>query len=292
MKEVRKMKIFKLLTCLLVGVMFILSSGEVFAQAKGPIKIGSLSALTGVEAARWARTSVMSSSWSSKVNATGGINGQKVELCIEDDQLQPTVAVNAAKLVYKDDVLLIIGTVNSPTTLAAVEVTMEAKVPQLCIAVAAKITQMNNPWIARIIPVDTILGGHVANFAVTEKKLEDLAILHDSTDYGKGGMVSVVDAMSKLKLKPVVTETFNNEDKDFSSQLTKIKNSGAKGSSSGAFTFRSESLPKQKLGLTMPILGSSGILQGNFLELAKDNAEVPSFLTSPWIIQTLGFRPL
>ncbi len=211
-----------------------------------------------------------------KLNAAGGINGQKVQLYIEDDQLQPTVAVNAAqKLVHSDNVLLIIGTVNSPTTLAALEVTMEAKVPQLPIAVAPKITQMGNPWVARIIPPDAILAEHLVNFAVREKKAKKLAILHDSTDYGKGGMNSAVEAMKKINLKPVVVETFNVEDKDFSSQLNKIKNSGAEGLILWGCHVQGAQIMTQakKLGVTMPIFASSCVLQGNFLDLAKDNAE-------------------
>jgi branched-chain amino acid transport system substrate-binding protein len=276
------MKTLKLFSCLLIGAMYLFFSGEVSAQAKGPIKIGSLSALTGVGSQMGQNMRDILVMVFDKVNASGGINGQKVELSIEDDQLQPTVAVNAAKkLVYSDNVFLIIGTVNSPTTLAAAEVTMEAKVPQLCIAVAPKITQMNNPWVARIIPADAILGAHVADFAANEKKLKKLAILNDSTDYGKGGMASVVDALKKLNLSPITVETFNNEDKDFSSQLNKIKNSGANGLIIWGLHVQGAQIITQaeKLGLRMPILGSSGILQGNFLDLAKDSAEGAYFVS-------------
>jgi branched-chain amino acid transport system substrate-binding protein len=211
-----------------------------------------------------------------KIKASGGINGQKVELFIEDDQMQPTVAVNAAKkLVYKDEVLAVFGTPNSPTALAALEVTMEGKVPQLVFGVAPKITQMNNPWVLRVTPVDSILAGHLVSFAVKEKKIQKLAILHDSTDYGKGGMTSAVEALKKESLNPVLVETYNNDDVDFSSQLNKIKNSGANGIIIWGLHVQGAHIMNQskKLGVNLPIFGSSGILQGNFLELAKDSAE-------------------
>ncbi len=152
---------------------------------------------------------------------------------------------------------------------------MEGKVPQLVFGVAPKITQMNNPWVLRVTPVDSILAGHLINFAVNEKKFQKLAILHDSTDYGKGGMTSAVEALSKLGLKPVIIETFNNDDVDFSSQLNKIKNSGANGMVIWGLHVQGAHIMNQakKLGVNLPIFGSSGILQGNFLELAKDSAE-------------------
>ena len=132
------------LKALLVVFFMIGFCGEAVSQSKGPVKLGSLSALTGVgsqmgQSQRDALNMVFD-----KIKASGGINGQKVELFIEDDQMQPTVAVNAAKkLVYKDEVLAVFGTPNSPTALAALEVTMEGKVPQLVFGVAPKITQID-----------------------------------------------------------------------------------------------------------------------------------------------------
>jgi len=152
---------------------------------------------------------------------------------------------------------------------------MEGKVPRIVFGVAPKITQMNNPWVLRITPVDSILGGHLVNFAVNEKKLQKLAILHDSTDYGKGGMASAVEAMKKNGLNPVLVESFNNDDVDFSSQLNKIKNSGVNGMIIWGLHVQGAQILNQakKLGLKLPIFGSSGMLQGNFLDLAKDSAE-------------------
>ena len=270
------MNSIKLLKAVLIVSALLGFCGEALSQSKGPIKLGSLSALTGVgsqmgQSQRDALVMVFD-----KIKASGGINGQKVDLFIEDDQLQPTVAVNAAKkLVYKDEVLVVFGTPNSPTALASLEVTMEGKVPQLVFGVAPKITQMNNPWVLRVTPVDSILAGHLINFAVKEKKNQKLAILHDSTDYGKGGMTSAVEALEKNGLKPVLVETYNNDDVDFSSQLNKIKNSGANGMIIWGLHVQGAQIMNQakKLGVNLPIFGSSGILQGNFLELAKDSAE-------------------
>jgi branched-chain amino acid transport system substrate-binding protein len=270
------MNSIKLLKAVLIVVALVGFCTEASSQSKGPIKLGSLSALTGVgsqmgQSQRDALAMVFE-----KINASGGINGKKVDLSIEDDQLQPTVAVNAAqKLVYKDEVLVVFGTPNSPTALASLEVTMEGKVPQLVFGVAPKITQMNNPWVLRITPVDSILAGHLVNFAINEKQMKKLAVLHDSTDYGKGGMDSVVDALAKLGLKPTIIESFNNDDVDFSSQLNKIKTSGANGMIIWGLHVQSAHIMNQakKLGVNLPIFGSSGILQGNFLELAKDSAE-------------------
>jgi len=84
-----------------------------------------------------------------------------------------------------------------------------------------------------------------------------------------------VEALTKLGLKPAILETFNNDDVDFSSQLNKIKTSGANGMIIWGLHVQGAQIMNQakKLGVNLPIFGSSGILQGNFLELAKDSAE-------------------
>ena len=104
-----------------------------------------------------------------------------------DDQAQPTLGVNnIKKLVYKDEVLAVIGTPNSPVCLATMKITREAKTPQLMFGVAPKITQMGNKWLVRITPSDRVLAGNFVTFAVKEKKMKKIAIFHDSSDYGQG----------------------------------------------------------------------------------------------------------
>ena len=258
-----------------IGLAAMLALGAQFASAD-TIKIGSLSALTGSasqpgQSQRDAVQMVVE-----EVNAKGGINGNKIELFIEDDQLQPTVAANAARrLVYQDEVTAIIGTPNSPTALSALEVTMEAQVPQIALGVAPKITKMDNPFVLRITPTDTILAQVLLNYAVKEKGASKIAILADSTDYGKGGAASAKAALEKLGMKPAIEESFNAEDKDFASQINKIKASGADSLVLWGFYVEGAKIVSaaKKLGLGLPIYASSGVLQGNFLELAGDAAE-------------------
>jgi branched-chain amino acid transport system substrate-binding protein len=162
---------------------------------------------------------------------------------------------------------------------------MEAGVPQLVHGVAPKITQMNNPWVVRFPTLDTVVARHLVDFVVNVQKLKKIAILHDSTDYGKGGLASAKDALKKFNLEPILTESYNNEDVDFSSQLNNIKKSGAEGMIIWGLHVQAAQILNQakKLGLTLPIFGSTGILQGNFLELAKD-ADEGVFLANSFVL--------
>jgi len=268
----------KLRTVAVLGVAFVAwaAAGIAQGQSGGEIKIGSLSALTGSasqpgQSQRDAIQMVVND-----INAKGGIKGQRIRLFIEDDQLSPTAAANAArKLVFQDKVFAVIGTPNSPTALSALEVTMEGKTPQIVLGVAPKITQLNNPYVLRVTPVDSILAEILVNYAVKTRKTDRLAILSDSTDYGRGGRDAAIAALAKNGLKPELSESFNNDDQDFSSQINKIKASGAKGLVLWGFYVQGARIVSQakKLGLQIPIYASSGVLQANFLELTGAAAE-------------------
>jgi len=179
----------------------LLAHSNAFSQE---IKIGSLSALTGSasqpgQSQRDAIKMVVD-----EVNAKGGINGRKIQLFVEDDQLQPTVAANAARrLIFQNDVFALIGTPNSPTALSALEVSMEAKVPHVVLGVAPKVTQMGNPYALRVTPTDSILAQVLIDYAVKDKGAKKIAVLSDSTDYGKGGLASVLAALAKHNLNTV-----------------------------------------------------------------------------------------
>lgn len=259
-----------------ISIAVLLTATTSFSQSRDEIRIGSLSALTGSasQPGQSQRDAVQLAV--NETNAKGGINGRLIKLFIEDDQLSPIAAANAArKLVYQDKVFAAVATPNSPTALSALEVTMEAKVPQIVIGVAPKITQMNNPYVARITPVDSILAKTLIDYALDVKKTDKIAILSDSTDYGRGGRDSVIEALAKRGLKPELSESYNNDDQDFSSQINKIKASGATGLVVWGFYVQGSRIVSQakKLGLQIPIYGSSGMLQGNFLQLTGAAAE-------------------
>ena len=244
--------------------------------AADPVKIGILGPMTGPGSlmGQGMRDGVMLAF--DKVNQAGGINGSKLEPVVLDDQAQISLGMNAIKkLVYKEEVLAVLGTPNSPVCLATMQVSAKAKTPQIMFGVAPKITQSGNQWILRITPSDMVMAGNYVDFAVKKLGLKKLAILHDSSDYGKGPLPTLKSKMKELGLEPVQVESFNVGDKDFAGQLNNIKNSGADGVFLwGLYVEGAQILIQaRQLGMEMPFLASSGVLQGAFLKLAGKAAE-------------------
>ena len=63
-----------------------------------------------------------------KVNASGGINGKKVELLVEDDVCKPEVATNTATKLVSDGAEVVLGHICSGATKAALPIYKNANI--------------------------------------------------------------------------------------------------------------------------------------------------------------------
>ena len=86
------------------------------------------------------------------INETGGINGNKIELTLLNDECKSDKGVaNANKFVHERKVHLIIGSTCSSVSLPIVDVTAKAGVPQIIPhSTNAKITQKGSAWVFRV----------------------------------------------------------------------------------------------------------------------------------------------
>jgi branched-chain amino acid transport system substrate-binding protein len=65
-----------------------------------------------------------------KINAKGGVLGKKIEYLIRDDKFQPDLGLTMAKeLVLKEDVDVLVGTINTSIALAISDLAKKEKVP-------------------------------------------------------------------------------------------------------------------------------------------------------------------
>jgi branched-chain amino acid transport system substrate-binding protein len=69
----------------------------------GPIKVGNISDMTGPVPLPYGAQGA--NAFFSKINAAGGINGRKIDLIVEDDQLNPVRSAQAARTLNSDGVV-------------------------------------------------------------------------------------------------------------------------------------------------------------------------------------------
>lgn len=128
-----------------------LAAAAAGAEHAGPIKIGSITILTGptaqigVETARGAQFMV------DYLNAHGGVLGQKLQLVSDDDANNPQLAVqDAAQLIQQDHVVAIAGPTNSVSGIAIQSLQAQAKVPAVAYQSGAEaLTGTGSPWVFR-----------------------------------------------------------------------------------------------------------------------------------------------
>ncbi len=130
------------LTGSLIGVGLLTSAimaGSTFAAPAETIKIGVFGPLTGDAAATGASERQAVDLAIKAKNEAGGIRGKQIEAIYGDDAGKPEEAVNVAKrLTERDNVVIMIGSISSPASLAASQVAAQSQTPQIVVSGTAQ----------------------------------------------------------------------------------------------------------------------------------------------------------
>jgi len=254
----------RFLTILLVFVLGICLTGQGWAQKK--IKIGINAELTGDIPKVGEGTKFAAQMWLEDIKAAGGIEvgGKKypVELVIEDNESKAESAVAVqTKMITEDEVLVIVGPQASKQAVPAGEVANNYKTPMISPWSTNPATTKDRPYIFRACFLDPFQGPVVANFVTKEFRFKKAAVLYDvASDYPKGLAEFFKKAWEDLhgRGSVVAYESFTTKDTDFSSQLTKIKRSGAEFLFTPQYYNEVALIVQQahELGFKKPIVGS------------------------------------
>ena len=252
------------------------------------IKIGVAEALSG-PAAQYG-TSIRNGFQmaADEINAAGGVNGNKIELVIEDEQGKKDEAINAfKKLIFQDKTLMLFGPTLSNSAAAADP-----------IAQASKIVVFGTSNTADGI---TTIGDHVFRNSVTEgdvlpvtikvaakvAKIKRVAVLYGNDDvFTKSGYDAFKKALDDQKMPVTTTETFAKGDVDFKAQLTKIKATNPDAIVLSALIAEGAPIMVQarQLGMNLPFIGGNGMNSVKVFDLAK-GASDGLWVGSPWSIE-------
>lgn len=161
-----------------------------------------------------------------EINEAGGINGEiKITLAEVDDEGVPATSVTAMqKLVEQDKVNAVIGAQASSCTLANMEITKAAKIPQITPASSnVAVTQSGNEYIYQMTATDELHMRNIMKFMTEEKGASTFAILYESSDFGTGGYNIANNVCGDYNLTMVDSEVYNAGDTDFSVVLGKMQ---------------------------------------------------------------------
>ncbi len=114
-----------------------------------------------------------------------------------------------------------------------------------------------------------------ASVVVDKLGFKTFAIIHDTTDYGRGHMKYFVEALKKRGITPVSIDGVSIEQKDFTTILTKIKSQNPEVVFFGGLTPLGVLIKTQmdKLGITSQFVGTSGLKSLDFNSALAEHAE-------------------
>lgn len=158
-------------------------------------------------------------------NASGGINGHKVEVILLDDECNAQKGVaNANRFIEQDKVHLIVGSICSSVTLPLVDITARAQVPQISpTSTARPITEKGSAWIFRAAASERYFAAVHAKY-MAEHVGKKVAYIY-TTDAAGISFVTAYQAFMKetYGVEPVFAAQQQETDVDFRSNLLKIK---------------------------------------------------------------------
>ncbi|WP_418312525.1 branched-chain amino acid ABC transporter substrate-binding protein [Polynucleobacter asymbioticus] len=240
------------------------------------VKIGHVAPLTGPIAhlgkdnENGARLAV------EEINKSGlTIDGKKVVLTLvpEDDAEDPKTATQVAQKLVDAKVVGVVGHLNSGTSIPASKIYSDAGITQISpSATNPDYTKQGFKTTYRLVATDAQQGPALANYVAHTLKAKTVAIIDDSTQYGKG-LADEFEKTAKAEgVKVVTREASNNKATDFKAILTKIKGSKPDVIMYGGMDATGGPLTKQaaELGIKAKVVGGDGMCTEKLAELAGD----------------------
>jgi branched-chain amino acid transport system substrate-binding protein len=194
------------------------------------ILLGGTSPLTG-PAAAYASVARGANAYFDSVNAKGGVAGRKFEYKILDDGYNPANTIQATRqLVELDKVFAIFNTLGTEVNLAIRDYLNGLKVPQLFAASGATTfgrDAAHYPWTIGFQPSYQAEGWVLGQYLAKTKKRGKVAVLFQNDDYGKDLLGGFKRGLQRSGVKVTAAQPYEVTAPDVSSQVAKLKASGA-----------------------------------------------------------------
>ena len=258
-----------------LSVMIVAILGIGFAMAQD-IRIGFTPPITGVHAAAGSLQVKAIKLAVKEINASGGINGKKIDLRIIDSQsTNPGALAALQKAVDQEKVVALIGCLYSTQVLATADSIKGYGIPTIIGATNVNITRQGNPWLFRVRPDDSIAAGAMVKYIKEDTKFKKIGLLHDADAMGTGGADLVEKGAKEAGLTIVRREKTSTGAKDFTAELLAMKNAGAEILVFYGHQEATALLQRQvrQLGSPFKFLGSPSAASKDSLNLAKEAAE-------------------
>ena len=242
-----------------------------FAQTD-PIVVGATVPLTGQAAMTGAQYHNSLKLAEEDINKTGGINGRPLKIVFQDSGTANATAVNAfVKVVQESKPRFVFLSSYSTHNMAVSPEVEKAAIPVMYAGGIDAVADLNNKWMFRIRPAESIAAKAMVAFAKSELKATKPGILYVQNEAGQDGARVIAAELEATGTAVVAKEAYAFADKDFSAQLLRLREKGADVilmivyPQDGALILRQA----KTLGIKVPIISSSASFVPAALQLVS-----------------------
>ncbi|MCW5668686.1 MAG: ABC transporter substrate-binding protein [Hydrogenophaga sp.] len=245
------------------------------APAWAEIKIGSVLSVTGPSGFLGTPEKKTLEMYVERINASGGIKGEKIKLVVYDDGSKSDQARTfATRLVEDDKVVAVVGGTSTGASLAMLPVFEEAKTPFISLSGGVQIVEPVRKYTFK--PPQTDIMACQKIFEDMKKRgISRIAMIYGTDGFAMSMRASCQKAQGEYGVKIEHEESYGPADADVTPQLTNIKKLAglqavlSPGIGQGpAIVTRNY----RQVGLTVPLYLSHGAATNGFIELAGNAA--------------------
>ncbi|MFA7119786.1 MAG: ABC transporter substrate-binding protein, partial [Sphaerochaetaceae bacterium] len=265
----KHMLILALIAAMALLVSPVFATGN--SEEKGP-KIGFIGPMTGDYANYGVLCSNAVKLAVEEYNAKGGVAGKlPVSLIVEDSEGNVEKGLSAIeKLSSSDKVCALVGPVFTGVSFAVGKRVQSEGLPMITPSATHKdITAIGN-CVFRTVVSDGLQGEVAGKYFYEVLGYRNIAVLYAKNDYSQGLYEGMTENFQKAGGKVIVAEACQVGDKDFKTQLTKIKAAGPEAIYIPDYTAEMAQILEQarELGITVPFLSCDGFSNPEIFKLA------------------------
>ena len=246
------------------------------AEAAQPIKIGAIFSVTGPASFLGAPEAKTAQMLVDKINASGGVLGQKLELIIKDSSGSPEKAVSFAKqLIEEDKVLAIIGPSTSGETMQIKKLCEENQMILVSCAAADAIVNPLAKYVFKTPQKDSQAATWIYR-TMKEKGITKIAVLTGNDGFGASGKKQLEELAKTEGIEIVANEVYDKQATDLTDVLTKVKSTpGVQAVVNWSIVPAQSIVAKnmKQLGMDIPLFQSHGFGNRKYVEQAGVAAE-------------------
>ncbi|WP_029014356.1 branched-chain amino acid ABC transporter substrate-binding protein [Niveispirillum irakense] len=188
------------------------------------IKVGFAAPLSGPLAAVGEQLRTGTQQALADINAKGGVLGEKLVLVTEDDGGLPAQAVSVANKLVTQDVAVVIGHLQTGTTLPAAKIYGDEGILTITpTATAPEVTEDGGDLMFRTCGRDDQQGPVAAAYIARHLKDKRIALLQDQTTYGKGLADATKQALNAAGIQEVLYTSLKGGERDYTALVTRLK---------------------------------------------------------------------